>query len=334
MDPAALRTTIDAVATDTEFSGVVSVRVRDEIVFEAAYRFADREHQRLNTPRTRFGIASGTKGFTALTVMRLIEEGRLRLSSTARSLVGAGLPLVDPGVTVEHLLAHRSGIGDYLDETLLDDVEIWPFAIAAETLLTTQDYLPLLEGHPQSFAPGTDFAYCNAGYVLLALLCERVTGIAFTDLVQRSVVETAGLGSTEFVDLLELPPDAAIGYLADGRPNTANLPRRGSGDGGCSSTVADLARFWRGFFAGSIVADDSVRSMITPRSDVPSEGQRYGLGFWLDPINECVSLEGLDAGVSFRSTHDPTRDLTASVISNSTDGAWPIQRALRPHLRV
>ncbi len=334
MDPADLRAATDAVARDTDFSGVVSVRVRDEIVLEAAYGFADREHQRLNTPSTRFGIASGTKGFTALTVMRLIEEGRLDLSTTARSLLGGDLALVDSGVTVEHLLAHRSGIGDYLDESILDDVEVWSFAVAAETLMTTQDYLPLLEGHPQSFAPGTGFAYCNGGYVLLALLCERVTDAAFTDLVLRSVAETAGLGDTAFVDLLELPSDAAIGYLEDGRPNSANVPRRGNGDGGCSSTVADLARLWRAFFAGSIVADESVRSMITPRSDVPSEGQRYGLGFWLDPINECVSLEGLDAGVSFRSTHDPTRALTMTVISNSTDGVWPVLRALRPQLRV
>ncbi len=323
---------MDRLAVDDAFSGVVSVRVGEEIAFEVAYGLADREHQRLNTPSTRFGIASGSKGFTALTVMRLIEDHHLDLSTTARSLLGTDLPLVDSTVTVEHLLAHRSGIGDYIDETLVEDVEVWPFELAADALIDTSDYLPLLEGRPQTFPPGTEFAYCNGGYVLLASLCERATGTPFTELVHRHVFEPAGLRSTAFLDLLHLPHDAALGYLADGRSNTANLPRRGSGDGGCVSTVADLAQFWRAFFDRSIVGNDSVRTMITARSAVLSEGARYGLDFWLDQTTDSVSIEGLDAGVSFRSTHDPERGLTATVISNSTDGAWPMLRALYPLL--
>ena len=332
MDTAKLREIMDRLAVNDDFSGVVSVRVGDEIVFEAAYGLADREHHRLNTPTTRFGIASGSKGFTALTVMGLVEDRRLDLSTTARSLLGTDLPLVDSTVTVEHLLAHRSGIGDYLDETVLDDVEVWPFELTPDALINTSDYLPLLDGRAQTFAPGTEFAYCNGGYVLLASLCERVTDTPFIELVQRHVFEPAELHSTAFLDLLHLPNDAALGYLADGRPNRANLPRRGSGDGGCVSTVADLAQFWRAFFDGSIVGNDSAQTMTAARSDVPSEGARYGLGFWLDPTNGSVSLEGFDAGVSFRSTHDPARGLTATVISNSTRGAWPMLRALYPLL--
>ena len=332
MDAAHLRETLDGFAPDRDFSGVVSVRVGDEIAFEAAYGLADREHQRSNTPNTQFGIASGSKAFTALTVMRLVEDRHLDLSTTARSLLGTDLPLVDSTVSIEHLLAHRSGIGDYIDEALVEDLELWPFELGSAALVTTSDYLPLLDGRPQTFPPGTEFGYCNGGYVLLASLCERATGTPFIELVQRHVFEPAELRSTAFLDLLHLPNDAALGYLADGRPNTANLPRRGSGDGGCVSTVADLAQFWRAFFDGSIVTNDSVRTMIAARSEVPSEGARYGLGFWLDQTNDSVSIEGLDAGVSFRSTHDPVRGLTATVISNSTYGAWPVLRALRPLL--
>jgi hypothetical protein len=78
MTPADLRATVDGLARDTNFSGVVSVRVGDEVGFEAAYGFADREHQRPNTPDTRFGLASGTQGFTALTVM---GSSRIRRSN-------------------------------------------------------------------------------------------------------------------------------------------------------------------------------------------------------------------------------------------------------------
>ena len=83
--------------------------------FVRAYGAADRRHGTPNTVETRFAIASGTKGLTALTIVSLIEDGTLEPSTRARSILGSDLPLIDDGVTVEHLLAHRSGIGDYLD---------------------------------------------------------------------------------------------------------------------------------------------------------------------------------------------------------------------------
>ena len=74
-----------------------------------------------NTVDTLFATASGTKGLTALTVMSLVERGELGLDTPARSVLGGDLALIDDRVTVEQLLAHRSGIGDYLDEDEVDD---------------------------------------------------------------------------------------------------------------------------------------------------------------------------------------------------------------------
>jgi hypothetical protein len=65
---------------------------------------------------------------------------------------------------------------------------------------------------------------------------------------------------------------------------------------------------------------------------MPSERKTYGLGFWLHPSSGAVILEGMDAGVSFRSVHDPRSDLTHTVISNTTDGAWPLARLLAESL--
>ena len=317
-------------AREGDFSGVISVRNGTDIAFEQAYGSANRADARPNTPGTQFGLASGAKGFTALTVMHLVESGTLQLSTSARSVLGTDLPLIDDAVTIEHLLAHRSGIGDYLDEDLIDELEVWPFSVPARALEATADYLALLDGHPHKFPPGTRFSYCNGGYVTLAIICERATGVAFHDLVRTAVTETAAMTRTAFLRMTALPEAAAIGYLDDGRTNIANMPERGSGDGGIFSTVADLERFWHAFFAGTMVSTNSVAAMVAPRSDEPSsERRRYGLGFWLHRSNEAVMLEGLDAGVSFRSTHDPRRSLTATVISNTTDCAWPIVRHLK-----
>ena len=139
---------LDAVASETGFSGVVSVTEGDRSIVTAAYGLADRAHDVANTPTTRFAIASGTKGFTALTVLRLVESGLADLTTTARSMLGTDLTLVDDGVTVEHLLAHRSGIGDYFDEEDTD-VEDHVLTVPLHTLDSIEAWLPVLDGHPQ-----------------------------------------------------------------------------------------------------------------------------------------------------------------------------------------
>jgi CubicO group peptidase (beta-lactamase class C family) len=313
------------------------VRVDSEGVIEVAkaYGLAHRGHENANEVDTQFAIASGTKGLTALTVVSLIEAGGLELSTTARSVLGQDLPLVDDDVTIEHLLSHRSGIGDYLDEELEIDLADYLMPVPVHELATTEQYLAVLDGHPTKFAPGERFAYCNGGYVVLALIAERVSGVPFHDLVRQRVCEPAGMADTAFLRSDELPGRAALGYLEiDGawRTNVFHLPVRGSGDGGIYSTAADIRSFWRAFFAGEIVSMDWVDEMIRPRSDVPSESKRYGLGFWLHASTETVMLEGIDAGVSFRTTHSPASGLTQTVISNTSDGAWPIARYLEERL--
>ena len=102
---------LDTVAAATRFSGVVRADRGGEVVVERAYGFAHRGLGIPNTPATRFAAASGAKGLTALAVMSLVEDGTLTLDAPARSLLGDDLPLIDDAVTIEHLLAHRSGTG-------------------------------------------------------------------------------------------------------------------------------------------------------------------------------------------------------------------------------
>ena len=116
-----LEGSVERIASQTAFSGVVRADRGGKVELAKAYGLAHRGWGIANTIDTRFGIASGTKGLTALTVMSLIEEGRLELGTTARSVLGSDLPLIDDSVAVEHLLAHRSGIGDYYDEETVRD---------------------------------------------------------------------------------------------------------------------------------------------------------------------------------------------------------------------
>jgi len=329
-----LQEAVDAIAQDTGFSGVMRVDSSGGVELAQAYGLADRAHSIPNATDTRFAIASGMKGFTALTVVSLIEDGTLDLTTTARSVLGNDLPLIDDGVTVEHLLAHRSGIGDYLDEETHADVTDYVMPISVHELATTEQYLAVLGGHATVSPPGERFAYCNGGFIVLALIAERTSGVEFHELVRQRVCRPAAMSHTEFLRSDELPGDAALGYLTDdsARTNVFHIPVIGGGDGGIYSTVQDLRVFWVALFAGQIVPERWVAEMVRPRSDVPEEEKRYGLGFWLHASSDVVMLEGYDAGVSFRTMHDPVSGAGATVIANTSEGAWPFVELLEQQL--
>jgi CubicO group peptidase (beta-lactamase class C family) len=187
----------------------------------------------------------------------------------------------------------------------------------------------VVDGFAQVSPPGERFAYNNGGYIVLAVLIDRLSGIGFHGWVEREVCSRAGLSRTGYLRSDDLPGDAALGYLFDdgNRTNLLHLPVRGNGDGGIYSTVDDLHRFWCALVAGTIVRPGLVRSMITPRN-LSNEGLRYGLGCWLHPTGPAILAEGYDAGVSMRSIHDPATKTTATVLANSSEGAWGVAEAL------
>ncbi len=325
---AALVDEIDTLAEG--FSGVVRVDRGGETELAKAYGLANRTHGIPNRIDTQFATASATKGLTALAVVSLIEDGTLELATTARSVLGADLPLIHDEVTVEQLLMHRSGIGDYLDEETDLDWEDYLMPVPVQNLATTEQFLAVLDGFPTKFEPGERFSYSNGGYMVLALIAERTSGVPYHDLVQQRVTGPAGMDDTQFLRSDELPARAALGYLsADGpRTNVFHLPVRGNGDGGVYTTAGDVRRLWDALVAGEIVSKNWVAEMTRPRTETPFEPFQYGLGFWLPP-GGMVRLVGGDTGVSFFSLHDPASGNTATVLSNTTNGADPFERLLQ-----
>ncbi|PFG19223.1 CubicO group peptidase (beta-lactamase class C family) [Serinibacter salmoneus] len=311
-------------------AGVARVDVDGRVALEAAWGLADRRLEVAMQPCHRIAVASGSKGFTALAVMSLIAQGRLALGTTARSVLGADLPLVAADVTVEHLLSHRSGVGEYLD----DDADLAEYLLpgAMSGYVSPEDYLGVLDGREPAFPAGSGFAYCNSGFILLALIAQRASGTPFHDLVRTRVLEPAGMARTDYLRSDALPGDAAIGYIeVDGvwRTTVHHLPVIGGGDGGVYTTAEDMHRFWSALLAGRIVPIQAVREMCRVRSSAEEtgEGAGYGLGLWL-PAPGVVRLEGMDAGSSFVSTHTISSARTVSVLSTTAHGAWDIAEVL------
>lgn len=329
--PASTLPGVDDLTVPPDFSGVISVDRAGEPSVLQAHGLANRAAGIPNRTDTRFAMASGSKGFVAVAAASLIESGVLSLDTTARSVLGADLPLIADDVTVGHLLAHRSGIGDYIDEEEDDDVTRYILKQPVHVFDTTEAFLPELDGFPTVFPAGERFKYNNGGFVVLALILERASGTPFHDLLDSRVFGPAGMTSTAYLRSDELPPNTAIGYLhAEGlRSNVLHLPVRGNGDGGAYSTAADMSTFWRALFAGAMASPAFVADMVRPHSEKVWLDMAYGLGFWLRPDGK-IQLEGSDAGVSFRSVHDRETGTTWTFMSNWSDGAWPVARQVLP----
>ena len=317
------------------FAGTVRLDLAGETVLRGGFGLADRARGLPMRAETRLGVASGSKTFTALVVLSLVEEGTMTLEAPARRWLGDDLPLVADDVTIEHLLCHRSGIGDYLDEDSDVDLGDYPMPVSVHRLDHTEAFVPLLDGCPTKFPAGSSFSYCNSGYVLLALIAERASGTPFHELVQQRVCVPGGLRSTGYPRSDALPGDAALGYVeVDGewRTNVFHLPVRGTGDGGAFTTVDDMHDFWPALLGGRIVTDATVRDMLRPRSEPDECGATYGLGLWLDPGDGSLQLVGEDAGVSFTTVHFPDDEVTWTVLANTMGWAWPVHRVVAEHV--
>lgn len=327
-----LTTALQEVVVDAAFSGVVRIDRGGLPVLQVAHGDAHRGLGVANQLDTIHAMASGSKVFTACGVLSLVDEGVLDLDEPVRRWLGNDLPDIADDVTLRHLLSHRSGIGDYLDESVVDDVTDHVMPEPVHRYATTEAFVPTLQGHPTAFPAGERFAYCNGGFVVAALVAERASGTAFHDLVQCRVLAPAGLVDTAYLRTDSLPGRVAVGYLyaphhADAlRTNALHLPVRGNGDGGAFTTVADMAAFWAALVGGRVLPPALVRAMATPTSDTAATGgrHRYGLGVWLAAEGDGLGVVGYDAGVSFRSVHRPSSGLTWTVVSNWSDGAWPV----------
>ena len=302
-----LESELDNLVHETAFSGVVRIDRAGQVELAKAYGFAHRALEIPNEVDTRLATASATKSLTALAVVSLVEGGLMELSTTARSVLGRDLPLIDDGVTIEHLLSHRSGIGDYLDEDVGDfELSDYLMPVPVHELARTEDYLAVLDGYPTKFTAGDRFAYCNSGYVVLALIAERAGGVPFQTSCASGCAsrrECATRRSCAPTNCQATLLSAISRSTACGGATCSTCRCAAPATAASTRLSATSARSGRRSSQGRSCPRGGCRDGA-PRS-VASDGRRYGLGFWLHATSDAVKLEGCDAGVSFRSVRDP-----------------------------
>lgn len=310
------------------FSGVFSAGDAQGVQFEKVCGYRNRSEGLPNARDTAFGIASGTKLFTALAVCRLMDEGRLALHDTVRDIVPHDLGEVDPRVSVYHLLTHTSGIGDYLDEEAPNAYEKsrelcnrYPVYLWERLAY----YLPMIAPLPPKFEPGFRFGYSNAGFILLGLVIEAAGGMPYQRYVTENIIAPCGLRHTGFYRADELPANTALGYIQGGRTNIFSLPVIGGADGGLYTCADDLSALWQAVWSGRLFSSKMLGA-FTKEHVKRSDSKGYGLGVYRHGHGEntVYYAVGGDFGVDFFTAYCPEHGLTASALGNTETNTFPL----------
>lgn len=315
---------VDDFCSLQKFSGVISIFRENEVIFNNGFGLRDRSNTLKNNVETIFGIASGTKTFTAIGIIKLIEEGIIDYSTTMDEIFDEALSFCHPKATIKQLLNHTSGIYDYYDEEIITDFDNYEVSIPWFKLETPNDYYPLFESQKYKFKPGIKFSYSNGGYIFLGLIIEKLSKMKFRDFIQKKILQPVGMSSSGFYAFNNLPENVAVGYIEDeGRylSNIYKLPIRGASDGGMYTNTKDLQLFWTSLFLNKIISKENLKQLI--QSDIENPMQSgYGLGIYTSIFNDekCYSSKGCDAGVGFNSAYIPSKKIIINILSNMTEG--------------
>jgi CubicO group peptidase (beta-lactamase class C family) len=212
-----------------------------------AVGLADRDFAVPNRTDTKFNIGSINKIFTQVAIAQLAAEGKLALNDTIRKhLPDSKIPEADR-ITIQQLLTMTSGMGDFFGNKY--------DATPKDKIRTLRDYLALFETDPLKFAPGTSRGYSNAGYVVLGLIVEKVSGRNYHEYVRDRIFAPAGMKNTDSWPLDAVVTNRAVGYTREAPAaqqrtsgaawvtNVYGLPGRSSSAGGGDSTAEDLLAF-------------------------------------------------------------------------------------------
>jgi CubicO group peptidase (beta-lactamase class C family) len=311
---------IDAIfapLTDAKSPGVaVLVRKNGKTVFERGYGVRDLRTLAPIDARTNFRLASFTKQFTAMAIMLLVDDGKLRYDESLTEIF-PDFPDYGRTVTVRHLLTHTGGLPDYEDL-----MEGGPWTEVRQ--IQDEEVLALLKRQPKpKFAAGSSWAYSNSGYVVLGLMAAKVSGLSFDEFLQRRIFAPLHMdrtlvyrkGKYEVTSRAFGHTKEASSFVETDQSSTSAT----LGDGGIYSNLADLARWDEALEKHTLLAESKMRPAWTAASN--SGKAAYGFGWFLDPYNgrERVWHEGGTRGFGTVIERFTAEKLTIVILCNRTD---------------
>jgi CubicO group peptidase (beta-lactamase class C family) len=314
---------LEELDAEEKFSGVVLIAKEGEAILERAYGLANRDYEVSNQLDTKFNLGSMNKMFTGVSVLQLVEQGKISVDDTViQHLPEYPNQEVAENVTIHQLLTHTSGIGG---EVLTQE---WRES-SKDQYKRLKDYLPLFVDKPMQFEPGTQNSYSNAGFIVLGLIIEAVTGSTYHDYVMENIYQTCGMLDTDSFEADRVVPNIAVGYAGNIRnyrelaSNIYLLPYKGDSAGGGYSTAGDLLKFSNCLINHQLLNPASTELLLGGKADSPIPGYdgSYGYGFMDGLYNNhrIVGHGGSLPGVCSNLSMYIDLGYTAIVLSNSSN---------------
>ncbi len=275
-----------------QFSGCVLVAKNNEVLYQQAFGYANREAQVPNRITSNFNIASMGKTFTATLIMQLVQEGKLSLDQTVKTILPEYKIKKADSIKVFHLLTHTSGVGNYMVHT--------DFEANRQSLKSLADVMPYVtDMDPTINKVGERFDYSNSGFIILGRIIEKITGKSYEQNLEERIFKKEGINNSyihhpatfqspkEAVPYLTYTTKTFVNAVADEFPAFS--------DGGMQSNAVDLYRFAKGLLSNKILKPELRDSMWNGKIEMGRRA-KYSYG-WMDIVNEYGKhIYGHDGG--------------------------------------
>jgi len=319
----------------------VLVRQNGKIVFERGYGLGELRLKARIDARSNFRLASFTKQFTAMAIMLLVHDGKLRYDETVTGIF-PDFPDYGKAITVRNLLNHVSGLPDY--EELMEAPEkasgsMW----SPEKQIQDDEVLKLLEKEQSGkFAPGSSWSYSNSGYVVLGLIVAKASGKTYGEFLRERIFAPLKMNHTiVYQKGKNEVANRAFGHSKEGdlfKETDQSSTSATLGDGGIYSNLEDLAKWDDALRNHTLLSEKEMQPALAPvklndgtephwpkepNGDNlhPGKPVSYGFGWFLDPYNGQARMWHTGSTMGFRTVIErfPGENLTVIVLSNRTD---------------
>ncbi len=297
---------VQSYVDDKQFMGSILVVQKGQVLLDEGYGFANLEWQIPNSSITKFRLGSLTKQFTAVAILLLEEQGKLKIIDLLNQYM-PDAPSAWNEVTIFHLLNHTSGIPNY---TKFPD-----FTAFASSAKTPEQQIAYFRDKPLKFEPGSDFEYNNSAYVLLGYLIEKLSGQSYQDFIVQNIFKPLEMNDSGYDSHSEILLHRASGYeiTPNGLRNTDYLDMSiPYAAGSLYSTTQDLLRWHEKLFGGKIISPQSLHKMIQPFKNT------YGLGVSILSLygHKAITHGGGISGFNTFMIYFPEDKLTVIVLAN------------------
>lgn len=311
---------LEELHSQDKFSGAVLIAKDSIPIFTKAYGYANRSFNVPNRIDTKFNLGSMNKMFTAVAILQLVEKGTLTLDGKIIDYV-PNYPNKDVAsrVTIHQLLTHTSGLGNYWTEEFMKT--------SKDLFREIADYLPLFVNDSLLFEPGRQYAYSNAGFMVLGYIIEKVTGQSYFDYVRENIYKPAGMINTDAYENDFVVPNLAIGYTTvQARPgeiksNVFMHVVKGGPAGGGYSTVEDLLMFRNAMMNNRLLSESYTKMVLSGKVKTDANVMyAYGFRDRVENGHHIVGHTGGFPGISGYLGIFTDLGYTVAVLSNVDNG--------------